>query len=48
MSASVALTLPQPEVYRSRKDVTICFEDDIYSATPTLPDFEISVNALLA
>ncbi len=36
------------EVYRSRKDVTICFDDDICSAAPVLPDFEISVNALFA
>jgi len=34
------------EVYRSRKEVTICFDDDICSAAPVLPDFEISVNAL--
>lgn len=36
------------EVYRSRKDITICFDDDICSAAPVLPDFEISVNALFA
>ncbi len=36
------------EVYRSRKDVTICFDDDICSAAPVLPDFEISVNTLFA
>ena len=36
------------EVYRSRKDVTICFDDDICSAAPVLPDFEISASALFA
>lgn len=36
------------EVYRSRKDVTICFEDDICSAAPVLADFEISVNEIFA
>ncbi len=35
------------EVYRSRKDVTFCFDDDICSAAPVLPDFQISVAALL-
>lgn len=33
-------------VYTSRKHVTICLEDDIYSAAPVLPDFTISVNTL--
>lgn len=36
------------EVYRSPKDVTICFGDDRCSAAPVLPDFELSVNELFA
>lgn len=35
-------------VYTSRKNVTICLEDDICSAAPVLPDFHISVNTLFA
>jgi Uma2 family endonuclease len=35
------------EVYRSIRDITICFEEDICSAAPVLDDFEISVNELL-
>ena len=35
-------------VYTSRKNVNICTEDDLCSAQPVLPDFEISVNDLLA
>ncbi|MEQ1745943.1 MAG: Uma2 family endonuclease [Saprospiraceae bacterium] len=34
------------EVYRSPKDVAICFGDDRCSATPVLPDFELSANEL--
>ena len=33
-------------VYSSRRDVKICIEDDICSAKPVLPDFEISVNQI--
>lgn len=36
------------EVYRSPKDVNICFGDDRCTAAPVLPDFEISVNELFA
>jgi Uma2 family endonuclease len=36
------------EVYRSLRDVTICYEADVCSAAPVLPDFSISVNELLA
>ncbi|MCU0339726.1 MAG: Uma2 family endonuclease [Spirosomaceae bacterium] len=35
-------------VYTSRKTVKICTDDDICSANPTLPDFEISANQLFA
>ena len=31
------------EIYTSRRNVKICLEDDICSASPVLPDFEISV-----
>ncbi len=34
-------------VYTSRREVKICFGDDVCSAAPVLPNFEISVNALL-
>lgn len=33
-------------VYTSRKTVYICLEDDICSASPALPDFELTVNEL--
>lgn len=33
-------------VYTSRKKADICMEEDICSARPVLPDFEISVNDL--
>ena len=33
-------------VYTGRKIVKVCTDDDICSAAPTLPDFELSVNAL--
>ena len=35
-------------VYTSRKQVTICLDDDICAAAPVLPDFSISVNNLFA
>lgn len=35
-------------VYTSRKQVTICLEDDVCSAALVLPDFTISVNTLFA
>ena len=35
-------------VYTTRKTVKICTEDDICSANPVLPEFEISVNQLFA
>ena len=35
-------------VYTSRKNVKVCTDDDICSAAPVLPDFEISVNELFA
>lgn len=34
-------------VYTSRRDVRACLENDICSASPVLPDFEISVNDML-
>jgi Uma2 family endonuclease len=34
-------------VYTSRKNVKICIENDICSAAPVLPEFEIGVDALL-
>lgn len=34
------------EVYRSVKDVTICLNEDVCSAAPVLPDFEITVQEL--
>jgi len=34
-------------VYTSRRDVKICIENDICSAAPVLPDFEIGVDVLL-
>jgi Uma2 family endonuclease len=34
-------------VYTTSKTVTICTDDDICTASPVLPDFEISVNQLL-
>ncbi|GAB3639591.1 Uma2 family endonuclease [Spirosoma arcticum] len=43
--------LPEHEivyVYTSRKNVTICLEDDVCQAAPVLPDFTISVSALFA
>ena len=33
-------------VYTSRRDVKICIEDDVCSAKPVLPDFEISVSQI--
>lgn len=33
-------------VYTSRKNVTLCLEDDVCRAAPVLPDFSLSVNAL--
>jgi Uma2 family endonuclease len=35
-------------VYTSRRDVKVCLEDDICSASPVLPDFEIVVSELLS
>lgn len=35
-------------VYTSKKNVTICYDDDICSAKPVLEDFEISVNDIFA
>lgn len=43
--------IPEHEVvyvYTSRKNVTICLENDVCSAAPVLPDFTISVNTLFA
>ena len=34
-------------VYTSRREVKICIENDICSANPVLPDFEIGVDKLL-
>ncbi|TAH14712.1 MAG: Uma2 family endonuclease [Runella slithyformis] len=38
----------QVHVYTSRRDVKICIENDICSAAPVLPEFEISIEALFA
>jgi Uma2 family endonuclease len=41
--------IPEQEVvyvYTSRRDVKICLENDICSAKPVLPDFEISAAAI--
>jgi len=35
-------------VYTSRKNVKVCTDDDVCSATPVLPDFEIGVNELFS
>jgi Uma2 family endonuclease len=35
-------------VHTSPRDVKACIEDDLCSAAPVLPDFEISVNEMLA
>lgn len=46
----VWLVMPEEKsvhVYTSRKTVMICTDDDICSASPILPDFQISVNDLL-
>jgi Uma2 family endonuclease len=40
-------TLKKVEVYRSLRDISICFDSDICSASPVLPDFQISVDKLL-
>ena len=43
--------IPEHEVvyvYTSRKQVTICLDDDVCSAAPVLPDFSISINDLFA
>jgi Uma2 family endonuclease len=43
--------LPEQEVvyvYTSRKQVTICLDDDICSAAPVLAEFAISINTLFA
>jgi hypothetical protein len=40
-------TLKKVEVYRSLRDISICFDSDICSAAPVLPDFQISVDKLL-
>jgi Uma2 family endonuclease len=40
--------LKQVKVYRSVRDITVRFGDDICSAAPVLQDFEISVNDIFA
>jgi Uma2 family endonuclease len=45
------LILPEEEmveIYTSRRDVKICIEDDLCTATPVLPAFEIKVSELFA
>lgn len=40
---------PEPElvyVYTSRKQVQICMDDDICSAAPVLPEFEVKVSEI--
>jgi len=41
-------TLKKVDVYRSIKDVTVCLNEDVCSAAPVLPDFEITVAGLFA
>lgn len=36
--------LKRVNVYRSVRDITVCFGDEVCSAAPALPDFEITVN----
>jgi Uma2 family endonuclease len=38
--------LKKVEVYRSLRDVSVNYEDDICSAAPVLPDFEVAVSSL--
>ena len=40
--------LQKVEVWRSVRDVTICFDDDVCNATPVLDDFQVTVNELFA
>lgn len=40
--------LQQVKVYHSIREITVCLDDDICSAAPVLPDFEISVRELFA
>jgi Uma2 family endonuclease len=47
----VWLILPEEklvEIYTSRRNVQICIEDDVCSAAPVLPEFEIKVSELFA
>lgn len=41
-------TLAVVYVYTSRKQATICLENDVCSATPVLPDFSLTINTLFA
>lgn len=46
----VWIVIPEQQVvnvYTSRREVRACLENDICSAAPVLPDFEISVNDML-
>ncbi len=46
----VWIVIPEQRVvniYSSRRDVRACLENDVCSAAPVLPEFEISVNDLL-
>ncbi|MFN0216411.1 MAG: Uma2 family endonuclease [Saprospiraceae bacterium] len=38
--------LQKVEVWRSVRDVTICFDDDVCNAAPVLEDFQVTVNEL--
>ena len=40
--------LKQVKVYHSVRDITVRFGDDLCSAAPVLPDFEITVNEIFA
>jgi Uma2 family endonuclease len=40
--------LQKVEVYTSIRDVKLCYAEDICSAAPVLPDFQISVNDLFS
>lgn len=40
--------LKQVKVYHSIRDITVCFGDDVCSAAPVLPDFQITVNEIFA
>lgn len=40
--------LKQVKIYHSIRDITVCLGDDVCSAAPVLPDFQITVNEIFA